>query len=266
MLQKLRRNFSRFFHSSGKGPNCPVCDGKSSLLDVLDFNKSCEELRGTFLPASGVPVSYFLCSRCQFCFAPEISAWSLEEFAKRIYNDEYVLVDPNYIELRPKTNAASLQSMFGHRPPTIRHLDYGGGRGLLAATLKNSNWNSISYDPFENRDVQIEQLGKFDLITAFEVFEHVPDVYQLMSNLHTLLAPDGIVFFSTLVSDGNISIEKRLDWWYAAPRNGHISLFSNYSLALLGKKFGFELDNFSDLHHVFYTQKPRWFSQLIGGE
>jgi hypothetical protein len=32
--------------------------------------------------------------------------------------------------------------------------------------------------------------------------------------------------FSTLLSDGNIKLGQKLTWWYASPRNGHISLFS----------------------------------------
>jgi hypothetical protein len=40
------------------------------------------------------------------------------------------------------------------------------------------------------------------------------------------------VLFSTLLSDGEIVRGRPLRWWYAAPRNGHISLFSAQSLRL----------------------------------
>ena len=67
---------------------CSVCNGACSLLDVVDFNKSCEEVRGKFLGLAGIPVYYALCGKCGFCFAPELSTWKLEEFEERIYNDE----------------------------------------------------------------------------------------------------------------------------------------------------------------------------------
>src|SRR5208283_1106587 len=149
---------------------CSVCGGTCSLLDVVDFNKSCEETNGKFLDLSGCPVYYALCSKCGFCFAPQLVNWTLKEFEARIYNDQYILVDPDYIETRPRENASNLVAMFGERARSIKHLDYGGGSGLLAGLLNGSNWNSLSYDPFADRNISLEKLGKFDLITAFEVF------------------------------------------------------------------------------------------------
>lgn len=243
---------------------CPVCRGSASLLDVVDFNKSGKEPEGLFLPLSGLPVYYALCNSCGFCFAPEISKWSLEEFAARIYNDQYVQVDPDYIEARPRANASSLLSMFGNSPRAIKHLDYGGGDGTLTAILRQSGWNSTSYDPFVNLDTRPDQLGQFNLITAYEVFEHVPDVHQLMAHLRTLLVPNGIVLFSTLLSDGNIQRNQRLSWWYAAPRNGHISLFSKNSLAILARESGFQFGSFSAGFHSFFTMPPPlWAAHII---
>ena len=242
---------------------CPVCKAASAQLDAVDFNKSCEEANGKFLDRTGISVQYFLCGNCGFCFAPEIAAWKLEEFEARIYNDEYVLADPEYRETRPRANAAALISLFGERARSIRHLDYGGGNGLLARVLKDSHWQSVSYDPFVDRDADIGELGQFDLITAFEVFEHVPDARQLMSNLRALLAPGGIVLFSTLLSDGNIGPRQKLGWWYAAPRNGHISLYSRKSLALLAQEHGFACGSFSAVSHVLFTQVPPWAQHFL---
>ena len=229
----------------------------------MDFNKSCEEARGKFLGLAGIAVYYVLCSNCGFCFAPEIASWTLEEFEERIYNDEYVLVDPDYMEVRPRANAAKLVSMFGDRSRSIKHLDYGGGSGLLASLLRKSNWQSVSYDPFVDRNVSIDRLGKFDLVTAFEVFEHVPDVQHLMSNLRSLLSPSGILLFSTLLSDGNIHSNQGISWWYASPRNGHISLFSRKSLAILAGNNGFNFGSFSVGFHVFFTKVPPWADHII---
>lgn len=242
---------------------CPICEGACYPLDVVDFNKSCEELRGKYLPLSLIPVYYYLCEHCGFCLAPEFSQWQLEDFEKKIYNSEYGQVDPDYVEVRPRANANTLLKMFGDKGLGIRHLDYGGGRGLLCDTLRESGWQSTSYDPFVDRDMRLENLDKFDLITAFEVFEHVPDVKQLISNLSLLLAQDGIVLFSTLLSDGNLGPRQRLNWWYASPRNGHISLFSKMSLSILGAKEGFQLGSFSPGFHAFWRNVPPWATHII---
>jgi SAM-dependent methyltransferase len=242
---------------------CPICSSACLLLDVVDFNKSCEEARGKFLGLAGIPVYYALCSQCGFCFAPELVNWKLEEFEQKIYNDEYILVDPDYVEIRPRANANNLISMFGDRAHSIKHLDYGGGSGRLVQLLRQSNWQSTSYDPFVDRNVSIEQLGSFDLITAFEVFEHIPNVNKLMSNLRSLISPNGIILFSTLLSDGNIHSKQRVSWWYASPRNGHISLFSRNSLSLLAQKHGVCFRSFSHGLHAFFTSIPSWANHII---
>ncbi len=242
---------------------CPVCRETCSLLDVVDFNKSCEEIRGKFLGLSGIPVYYALCMQCGFCFAPEILSWQLEAFENKIYNSEYILVDPDYIETRPRANANTVISMFNEQTQLIKHLDYGGGNGLLANLLNESGFNSTTYDPFVDRNIDLKKLGQFNLITAFEVFEHVPDIHELMSNLRLLLAPNGLILFSTLLSDGNIHANQRLSWWYASPRNGHISLFSENSLTLFAHSNGFNLGSFSAGFHVLFTEVPIWAKHII---
>ncbi len=246
-----------------EGPaTCPVCGTATSLLDAVDLNKSCEEARGRFLPVAGVPIQYYLCDQCGFCLAPEMYRWSIEDFSARIYNDDYKLVDPDYLDARPRANAHMLASMFANHLLDIRHLDYGGGNGVLSAELFAAGWNSLSYDPFVDGTWR-NDLGTFNLVTSFEVFEHVPDVRHLISTLSSLVDDDGMVLFSTLLSDGNVARNQRLQWWYASPRNGHISLFSRRSLALLGQMEGFELVSFSPNLHAFWRRVPSWAADIF---
>lgn len=242
---------------------CPICKTACLPFDVVDLNKSCEEPRGKYLTPAEYPIYYFLCGACGFCFAPEMYTWDLDKFEALIYNNQYVLVDPDYLDTRPRANAKNLQTMFPNLPSTVRHLDYGGGNGLFAQLLRESNWESVSYDPFIDRNTSPKQLGKFDLITAFEVFEHVPDVQSLMANLRSLLSKDGLVLFSTLLSDGNIQPRQRLSWWYASPRNGHVSLYSRKSLAILAQDSGFNFGSFNDGFHVFVKTVPSWASHIL---
>lgn len=241
---------------------CPVCGGNAPPLDAVDFNKSCEEGRGKFLPRSGIPVRYHLCQDCGFCFAPEFRRWSHRDFAERIYNAGYGKVDPDYAEIRPKTNAALIEKLFGKSRDSIRHLDYGGGAGVLSRTLNLSGWQSASYDPFTVPADPVAS-GPFDLITAFEVFEHVADAPRLVQELAGLMANDGLLFFSTLVSDGEIAPNRKLSWWYAAPRNGHISLFSSRSLELALGARGLLLGSLSPIYHVGFREMPGWASHLM---
>ena len=242
---------------------CPVCRSATELYDVVDFNKNCEEARGVFLPLSGRPIYYHRCPGCAFTFAPEFQKWSNAEFLQHIYNERYVEIDPDYLDTRPLNNAGFLRGLFDADKAHIRHLDYGGGNGVLSAALEKEGWDSTSYDPFPSNDQKLQELGKFNLITAFEVFEHVPDVDSLVSNLNALMDEECIVIFSTLLSDGNISPNNRLTWWYAAPRNGHISLFSKQSLTTVAESNGLAFGSFSQGIHCFINKLPQWAEKLL---
>ena len=188
--------------------------------------------------------------------------WSIEEYSTRIYNDEYRLVDPDYLGARAQTYAQMLAKMFANHVLDIRHLDYGGGNGELSKELFAAGWNSTSYDPFVDGPLR-DDFGRFELVTAFEVFEHVPDVNHLISTLASLIVEEGIVLFSTFVSDGKIARNQRLQWWYASPRNGHVSLFSRQSLGILGKKKGLDLVSFSPNLHAYLANDPSWAVDLF---
>lgn len=253
-------------HSS-KAPHvtCPVCGGQTVMHDVVDFNKNCEEAQQHYLPLSGRPIYYHRCPGCAFTLAPEMHQWSDQQFLEHVYNARYVDIDPDYVSARPLGNAAFLHKLFGESCKEIRHLDYGGGSGVLSDALRNLQWDSTSYDPFPRSEQRIEELGKFNLITAFEVFEHVPDVAGLMRNLTTLMADECAVIFSTLLSDGHLAPDSRITWWYASPRNGHISLFSKQSLILLAEQSGLQFGSFNGARHCLFNRLPAWGMKLVGG-
>jgi len=157
-----------------------------------------------------------------------------------------------------------LEAGFAPFAAEISHLDYGGGAGLLSKLMGEKGFRSTSYDPFVNTQTDPVTLGTFDLITAFEVFEHASDVNALMANLSALRKPNGIILFSTLASDGQIAPNTRLTWWYAAPRNGHISLFTKASLAHLAGRYGFNFGSFTDNLHVLWTEAPPFAARMLG--
>ncbi len=215
-----------------------------------------------FLPPSNSLITYYLCANCGFCFAPEFMSWSMKDFSRHIYNRDYLRVDPEYKEVRPKDNAEMLESLFGQEKGRISHLDYGSGEGLLSRRLKRLGWKSDAYDPFVTPQLSVTELGTYDLVTAFEVFEHVPNVEGLVSELALVTKRKGVLLFSTLLSDGHIRSGQKLDWWYASPRNGHVSLYSATSLAMMLSKIGFKLFSFSQVLHFGYIEWPEWAANL----
>jgi 2-polyprenyl-6-hydroxyphenyl methylase/3-demethylubiquinone-9 3-methyltransferase len=236
-----------------------VCGEGCGLFGLVDFHKSCEEARGKKLPLSGFAVYYRRCRRCGFVFTADFDAWGGEDFRRHIYNAEYGLVDPDYAETRPKGNARLVAESFVGAREEIRILDYGGGAGLLARLLRERGFRAETYDPFSEFDAL--PLGRFELITCFEVMEHVQWPRETVRAMVGLLQEGGVILFSTLVQPAEFA-RIGLGWWYAAPRNGHISLYSTAALARLFGEVGMKVASFSAGMHMAYRSVPAFARHL----
>jgi SAM-dependent methyltransferase len=238
---------------------CKVCGGASPLFGVVDFHKSCIEAQGKRLAISGCPVYYRRCVDCGFTYTTAFDAWDFAAFRQHIYNNDYIVVDPDYAELRPAGNAKLIATTFADSRSSIELLDYGGGEGLLAARLRDEGFSAATYDPFSSFDKLPTE--RFNLITCFEVMEHVPSPQSTAAAMVALLKPQGVILFSTLVQPATFD-QVGLNWWYASPRNGHISLYSSQALATLFQRHGMKVGSFSDVLHIAYAQIPPFASHL----
>ncbi len=226
---------------------CKLCDGASESFDVVDETKFCSELVPYFFGLSGIPVYYHRCIRCGFIFTRHFDNWSKEEFSRRIYNDDYIKVDGEYNNIRPKAMAQSFARAF---PATknMRVLDYGSGTGEFASLLRSLGFEHVeSYDPFSHPR---RPDGTFDIITSIEVLEHSPAPLNTMEEILSFANDDSIIVLTTALQPDNIS-QSRGSWWYIGPRNGHVSIHSHRSLVALAKKFGLAVSpGINDEFHV----------------
>jgi hypothetical protein len=232
---------------------CTVCGAPSPLMGVVDFHKSCLELQGRRLPPLGVPVYYRRCSRCALVFADTMLRWSDEEFARHIYNADYVIVDPEYAEIRPVGNAKGLLHLLGDSARELTVIDFGGGSGRLAAELRLAGVRAATIDPHVTHPPS--DFARARLVTAFEVFEHAMWPQRELDRILALMEPDGALIFSTLLQPSDFD-SQGLGWWYAAPRNGHVSLFSRGALQALFRSRGLQVGSFSDNLHVAFREPP----------
>lgn len=238
---------------------CKICGGESALFGVVDFHKSCLEAQGKQLPLSGIAVYYRRCGSCGFAFTDVFDGWDRKEFQRRIYNADYLQVDPDFVSVRPLANAGIVAETFAAWRDSIRILDFGGGSGLLARTLRERGFSAASYDPFASLDAIPE--GRFDLITCFEVMEHLPQPRETVAEMVGLLKEDGMILFSTLLQPAEFD-RLRLNWWYAAPRNGHISLYTPAALAILFKPHGMRVGSFTAGLHIAFGRVPGFAAHL----
>ncbi len=215
---------------------CKVCGRSSKLFDVVDFNKHCSLSTPYYFGYSGIQVPYFRCSFCECLFTAFIDDWKQDEIAKYIYNSDYILVDPEYADKRAQEQAKYISSLLGNHKE-LRILDYGSGSGNFALYIRELGYKFVtSYDPFANPD---RPQGPFDLVTAFEVVEHSPRPLDTFREMKDFLTADGAIVISQSIQPKNID-EIRCAWWYAAPRNGHVTTYSAITFALIAEKLSLE--------------------------
>jgi SAM-dependent methyltransferase len=171
--------------------------------------------------------------------------WSNEKYQSDIYNDQYHLCDTPFLGERPRKLAKWLTSIL----PPCEVIDFGGGDGQLSALLNNCGFRSTSYDPFYGHHELPN--SRADVVTAFEVVEHVPTQVSFFKSLRSLCKPYGKIIFTTLLK------ERRLngDWWYASPRNGHVSFHTTASLSSAASQAGLSVVSITNEIHIASTDE-----------
>ncbi len=240
---------------------CKCCGKLSPIYGVCDFNKSCEEGRGTFLPKSGLPIYYYRCEACNFLFSTAYDDFSDDDFSRVIYNDDYIKVDPDYVSARPTAKATLTATLLGPENCDISILDYGSGAGVFEKTLRGKGFSNVqSYDPYGGEHTALPK-GKFRLITCFEVFEHAVDPRHTLESIVALMGDDAGLLFSTRIQPEEPD-NPGLDWWYVGPRNGHVSIHTRNSLKILLEASGLKFVSLGDNLHFAYRQFPAFASQF----
>jgi hypothetical protein len=213
---------------------CKICGNNAYIFDVVDFNKGCEPPEFYAFGISGITVPYFRCAVCGLLFTQFFDDWTPQEFARFVYNADYIKVDGEYAGIRPKREAVAMAQRLAGLSE-LKILDYGSGSGLFADHLRSNGFEHVSsYDPFSSPD---RPAGPFDIVTCFEVLEHATSPQSTLSDIASLLHPEGCMIFSTGIQPPTIA-EIRANWWYVAPRNGHVSIYSLNALAQLGQAMG----------------------------
>lgn len=241
---------------------CKICDGASPLFGVCDFTRSCEERTGLVLPLSGEPIYYRRCSNCGLIFTDAFDAWTVRDWRSRIYNDAYGMVDPDYDSARPVATAHMVAALFKPVLGQLSVLDYGGGNGRFAVELRALGAQKVTtYDPF-SRAFHEPPVEPVQLVTCFEAIEHSPRPRETAQAIAAQIADGGALMLSTLTQPDDIELQ-RMAWWYAAPRNGHVTLFSRRALATLFAQVGLRVYPLNpDCSVALVCRSPRGWDQL----
>lgn len=218
---------------------CKICGDSTSLFGYKGFN----DITGN---VGITEVCYHKCPTCGFIFTMDFDHWSKSDFLEKIYNKDYIKVDPDYIEIRPKL---WVPTIIENIKKSDSFLDYGAGTDVLCEELRKRGYDASGWDPMWPNQLPQFSDKKFDVISAIEVLEHTPTPIETIDEIIQFLKPqEGKIIISTLAND--IITHEGIDYWYIAPRNGHVCMYSKKSLSILFHKFGMKIIHHSHSTHV----------------
>lgn len=200
------------------------------------------------------------CPRCDFLFAEE-PIWLQQAYAEAITPSDIGLVDRNLWFSRV---TRTLVTLFCNA--NGRFLDYGGGTGLFTRLMRDAgyDWHCIDQGcpnifarEFSISGIDAEQ---YELITAAELFEHLPDPLTVARQLRTCSA--NLLCTTQLLPDPPPALGS---WWYYGLEHGqHISFYSQRTLAAIGDATAWKLSsNGTNLHLFSRRQIPTTLFRLI---
>ena len=226
--------------------DCPVCNNfkyPSSLsYEIKDYlNRD--------------PKQFFRYISCR-CGVFYLRNQPVNEDIHLIYSNKYEAyrISKSLVSLLKQKRMSSLVKPLLSKERETRILDYGCGSGeFLYAISSLAETTLIGYDinapsgksdehvTFTSDESIVKSLAPFDLIFSFQVIEHLPDPFQFLKFLYSLLNNEGTVIIETPSSSGLLFLKSlRMRWggWHA-PR--HFVIFQESSLSELCLKAGFEV-------------------------
>jgi Methyltransferase domain len=163
---------------------------------------------------------YFLCPQCGFLQTSE-ALWLQEAYGNAITSLDIGLAARN--TWLQKEVSRIIDACF---PQALTMLDFAGGYGLLVRLMRDEGYNFFRQDDYcENifaRYFDLADSGTthFDLVTAFEVFEHFNAPKREIRRV--LDYGDNLIFSTEIIPDQGLE-----DWWYLSPETGqHIAFYS----------------------------------------
>ncbi len=189
-------------------------------------------------------VNYFKCSSCGYLFAEE-PHWLKEAYSRSINLSDTGLLDRNIYF----SKVLSVIIFFNFNKNGY-FLDYAGGYGVFTRLMRDIGFDFYWHDPYTQNlfangfEKVIESNSKFELLTAFEVFEHLVNPKE---ELEKMLQYSDTIIFSTELMLQEIPGVK--DWWYYGFNHGqHISFYTKKTLYTLASQFKLNYYNVNGIH------------------
>lgn len=215
-----------------KHRNCPSCQSRKAAV--------AGEKNGFHL---------FVCRDCQTLFTERLPVFAEAEN----YDDYYTAANLQVPEVISKRVGEIIDGFAPYRQ-TNRLLDIGFGAGTILQIAREKDWEVFGVEVSEPAVEQAEKSGftvfhgeleaarypnhYFDVVTASEIVEHLPEPQSLFNEVARILRPGGL-FWATTPSVQSLSYRLMgVDWSVVAPPE-HIQLFSQKGVFRMLKSAGF---------------------------
>lgn len=224
----------------GRGPSestqCRICQMRSVMFDEAEILRK-------------YAVKYFRCTACGFVQTEE-PYWLGEAYASAISELDVGIMSRN-LNNRNIT-CAVLRLLI---PEAERSLDFGAGHGIFVRLMRDAGFSFYWHDLHASNDYargfEDKEGRTYDLLTSFEVLEHLVDPVGELSSMMSL-SPNVLVSTELLPEPA----PRVSEWWYYAPAAGqHVSLYSLEALRLLAQRFGRHLVSRGPYH--LFTTEPK---------
>lgn len=226
---------------------CNVCSKATTFIDKAQV-------------LSKYDVQYFRCTTCGF-IQTEKPYWLNEAYSEAINQSDLGLLSRNIALAR--ITKVIIMTLFNSN---AKFMDYGGGYGIFVRLMRDFGFDFFRFDKFcanlfaVGFDADIEEKKQYELITAFEVFEHLTSP---LDEIESMLNFSKNILFSTLLVPSHNP--KPNEWWYYGLDHGqHISFFTLQSLSVIAERFSLNLySNGSSLHLLTEKKIPDLWFRLI---
>ncbi len=189
-------------------------------------------------------VGYHQCSNCQFVQTDE-PFWLDEAYKSAITSLDIGILIRNSFLLEHVSKI--IDTCF---PKAQNFLDYAGGYGLFVRSMRDKGYDFYRQDIYCDNlfanyfDIEDLDISTFDIVTAFEVFEHLAKPLEEIEGI--LKFSDHLIFSTEVVPDTPTEIE---NWVYIAQETGqHVAFYSEKSLKIIADKFGKNYYRKGNLH------------------
>ncbi|MBW1802445.1 MAG: class I SAM-dependent methyltransferase [Deltaproteobacteria bacterium] len=98
----------------------------------------------------------------------------------------------------------------------------------------------------------------FNVVTLFEVIEHLRDPVELLRECHRILSPEGILIIRTGNTDSWTVqyLQSKWEYFQIKKHGGHISFFNPFSMRKLGERMGFRVEILKTHRVSLHREEP----------